>query len=228
MHMLFWSAKGGSGTTTVAVAVALRRSTAMSPALVVDLGGDVFAVLGEPEPHVTLDDWLLSTAGPAALDALVASAGPLRILAVRAPVIAPDGRWHELSSWLAAQPNGSVVVDLGLPCAANAKAFEILRQDAFSVLVIRPCYLAARRAVQQHYRPDGVVVVSEEGRSLDAADIESAIGAPVIAEVEIDPAIARAVDAGALGNRLPRLLSRRLRSLWAGPMPLPVGAKTSR
>jgi hypothetical protein len=37
------------------------------------------------------------------------------------------------------------------------------------------------------------------------------VGAPVLAEIEADPAVARAVDAGLLRGRLPRSLERGLR-----------------
>jgi hypothetical protein len=59
-----------------------------------------------------------------------------------------------------------------------------------------------------------VVVVREPGRSLDRHDVERIVGAPVAAEVEVDPAIYRAVDAGLLAStRLPRLLERTLRDV---------------
>ena len=53
-------------------------------------------------------------------------------------------------------------------------------------------------------RPNGVIVVDEPGHALTVRDIERAIGAPVVAVMSFDPAIARAVDAGLLATRLPR------------------------
>jgi hypothetical protein len=55
------------------------------------------------------------------------------------------------------------------------------------------------------------VLLAEPGRALDATDVESVIGAPVVAQVSVDPAVARAVDAGLLASRLPRGLERALR-----------------
>ena len=49
----------------------------------------------------------------------------------------------------------------------------------------------------------GVVLVDEPGRALRARDIEASLGVPVVATVLLDPAIARAVDAGLLLARLP-------------------------
>ncbi len=57
------------------------------------------------------------------------------------------------------------------------------------------------------------MLVDEPGRSLTAADVARAIGAPVVAEVAVDPAIARAVDAGLLAARLPRAMVKSLQTL---------------
>jgi hypothetical protein len=54
------------------------------------------------------------------------------------------------------------------------------------------------------------VLIREPGRALHAADVERAVGVPVVAELDLDPAVARAVDAGLLAARLPRSLQRRL------------------
>ena len=43
-----------------------------------------------------------------------------------------------------------------------------------------------------------MILVAEPGRSLRSSDVERAVGAPVVATVSLDPAIARAVDAGLL------------------------------
>ena len=61
----------------------------------------------------------------------------------------------------------------------------------------------------------GVVLVAEPGRSLTASDVSRAIGAPVVAEVAVDPAIARAVDAGLLAARLPKSMVKSLQTLQA-------------
>jgi hypothetical protein len=80
-----------------------------------------------------------------------------------------------------------------------------------SLLVIRPCFLALRRATQASCRPSGVILVREPGRALRTRDVEHALGVGVVAEVDVDPAVARAVDAGLLQARLPRPLATQLR-----------------
>jgi hypothetical protein len=57
--------------------------------------------------------------------------------------------------------------------------------------------------VRQPTRPSGIVLVEEPGRALRPRDVEASLGAPVVATVLLDPAIARAVDAGLLLARLP-------------------------
>ena len=83
------------------------------------------------------------------------------------------------------------------------------------LLVTRACYLALRRAAGSPFSPTGVIVVLEPGRALRTQDIAYATQAPVAAEINLDPAVARAVDAGLLATRLPRTLSVALRDLAA-------------
>lgn len=80
-------------------------------------------------------------------------------------------------------------------------------------LVTKPCYLALRRVADDPYRPTGIVVVSEKGRALDVHDVESLVNRPVIAEIPVDPAVARAVDAGTFASRRPRVLDASLKDL---------------
>ena len=57
-----WSVKGGSGTTVVAATLALSCPT---DSLLVDLDGELPAVLGLPEPAGQgVADWLASDAPP--------------------------------------------------------------------------------------------------------------------------------------------------------------------
>lgn len=98
----------------------------------------------------------------------------------------------------------------GGPSGPGATAAELVAHARRSLLVIRPCYLALRRAAQAPLRPTGVVLIREPGRVLTTADVEQAVGAPVVATLELDPAVARTVDAGLLATRLPRSLGRPL------------------
>lgn len=72
------------------------------------------------------------------------------------------------------------------------------------ILVTRPCYLHLRAAAGMT-RPAGIVIVREPGRALTDNDVSHALNAPILAAVDIDPAVARAIDAGLLASRIPRI-----------------------
>ena len=55
------------------------------------------------------------------------------------------------------------------------------------------------------------MLIDEPGRALRPRDVEHSIGAPVVATLALDPAVARAVDAGLLLSRIPRVVARSLR-----------------
>jgi MinD-like ATPase involved in chromosome partitioning or flagellar assembly len=211
MLLACWSSKGGSGTTVVAASLALllaRRGAAGS--LLVDLAGDGPAVLGLPEPDGPgLAGWLAAGAEvPAdALGRLEVAAGPgLRLLPRGTGHLDPS-RGDVLAALLATDPR-AVVIDCGsLPAGV---ALAVAAGATRSILVTRPCFLALRRALAAPLRPSEVVLLTEPGRSLTGGDVEDCIGAPVVAEVSVDPAVARAVDAGLLSARLPRGLAREL------------------
>jgi hypothetical protein len=201
-----WAAKGGSGTTVVAAALAL---TITPPVLLVDLAGDIHAALGTPVPSGPgVHDWLRSDAGADGICHLAADAAPgVDVVAAgTGRVTADHPRWADLAAVLAAEPR-TVVVDAGTGPPPGA----LLDAGARSLLVTRACYLSLRRAVGHEHRPDAIVLVAEPGRALRVADVESALGAPVVATVSIDPAVARAVDAGLLAARLPRVIRHDLR-----------------
>lgn len=222
--MLFacWSPKGGSGTTVIAcgLAAVLARSGPSAGALLVDLSGDATAVLGAAEPAGPgLAEWLAAGAdvGAGALARLEVPVGAgLGLLAWKAPGpgFRPGlGRAETLLEALAAD-HRSVVADCGSAAAGAGLALAAGAEE--SLLVLRPCYLAVRRALAAPVRPSGVVLVSEAGRSLGRRDVEEVLGVPVLAEVAVEDAVARAVDAGLLARRVPRPLERALRPLIAG------------
>lgn len=211
MLVACWSSKGGAGTTVVAatLAVLLARRTP-GGALVADLAGDVPTVLGLPElPGPGVADWLAAGASvPAdALSRLEHPAGDgLRVLPRGAGSI-EHPRGDVLASLLAADPR-PVVADCGTDPAGAALA--VAAGATRSILVTRPCFLSLRRALAVPLRPSEVVLLCEPGRALTRADVEACVGAPVVTEVAVDPQVARAVDAGLLGTRLPRALAREV------------------
>jgi hypothetical protein len=212
-----WSPKGGSGTTVVTAALGLLLSRAAPPsALLADLAGDLPTALGlsGESTGLGLADWL--GAGPEvpddALARLEVEAGPhLSLLPWqgRSSTSSPAAaRGEVLAAVLAADPR-PVVADCG--SAASGVGLAVAAGATIPLLVIRPCYLALRRALDAPLRPAGIVLVTEPDRSLGRTDVEDVLAVPVLAEVRVESQIARAVDAGLLAGRLPRSLERALR-----------------
>ena len=229
MFVACWSCKGGSGTTVVTAALGAHAGPARQrPAVLVDLGGDLPAVLGLPEPDGPgLVDWFVAGAAvPAArisrLEIPVVD-GLTLIPRGRGPLDAVEGDGRARSAGPGrgvgrrdGRGGRSVVVDCGMPQWSDDggpldAAAVVARAATDSLLVTRSCYLALRRAVALGVRPTGVVLLVEPGRALGRPDVEAVLGCDVVAEVAVDPSVGRAVDAGLLTTRLPRLLERALR-----------------
>lgn len=221
MLVTCWSVKGGSGTTVVAASLAVVLAQGPSPLLhpgaarsghptvLVDLDGDVPGALGAAEPSGPgIAQWLDSDAPAESLEHLAHEVAPQLLVVPRGsgPLLSPDHpRWAELARHLAMRP-GMAVVDAGSRGAPPSP----LHDAGTSVLVVRPCFLALRRLSRLGIRPDQAVLIDEPGRALRRADIESVIGVRVSAHLDLDPAIARAVDSGLLAARLPAPLRHGL------------------
>jgi hypothetical protein len=217
MLLALWSPKGGSGTSvlTAACALAVARGPAGGCRLV-DLAGDQPAIFGlAADPDLGVADWL--AAGPEApVEALD------RLLVEVAPGVAllPTGAGaRTLQPRAQAEAGAALAVavrDLAFPVVADCGRADEPAARAFvevadaRVVVVRGCYLALRRAVQSPVLATctGAVLVDEPGRSLTRREIADVLGTPVLARVPLRDTVARAVDAGVLGSRLPDVLGR--------------------
>lgn len=217
MIIACWSVKGGVGTTVVAAASALSGVDARArPVLLVDLAGDLPYCLGIAEPPGPgVAEW--STAGPdVPADALARLAVPvapgLDLLPRGSGPTA--GARAELLVQLLGATGRMVVVDCGR-IDGGGLAAVVAAQAERSLLVTRLCTLGLRRVVDLPLCPSGIVVVREPGRALDVASVAELVGAPVVAELAYDPAVARAVDAGLFAGRLPRRFAAAVRAVAA-------------
>lgn len=220
MLIAVWSPKGGSGVTVVASALAvLLAGEARGGAVIADLEGDVPMVLGMPEPPAGrgLRQWLAADrdVGLDALHRLAVPAptdAPLRVLPAGGrrvgPAIAREGRGDDLVTALSSL-GAPTVVDCGT--LVDDAELAVAAAATVSLAVLRPCYLALRRAQAAPVRPSAVVLLDEPDRSLGPPDVEAALGVPIRATIRWSAAIARAVDAGLLASRLPPGLARALR-----------------
>jgi hypothetical protein len=182
------SPKPGSGTSTTAALVALAAAATGQSAVLLDLAGDQPQLLS-----VTPDGWVTIVT-----DHLRLVPAESHRLAEQAAVLT------------ASRPEEHVVVDAG---RSDHPIHDRLPADSAVTWVLRPCYLALRRAVAAPTRPDRIVLLSELGRALTVADVEHVLGAPVVASIEVHPEIARATDAGLLVSGPPLRAIRALRPL---------------
>jgi len=200
-----WSVKGGVGTTVVAAVLALHRATTAEVRLV-DLAGDLPATLGLPEPgHDGFGEWLANDAPLETIDHLTVTVTDRLDLVARGGLSLDEHARLRLEQFAASTPEMSreIVVDAG----TNSTALDVLVPRAtISWLVLRPCYLALRRAVNAQHRIDGIVLINEPGRALSGRDVASVLGAPIVAEIDLDPRLSRVVDAGLLATRMPASL----------------------
>lgn len=211
--LCLWTAKGGSGCSVTAAAVALLAA-ARTDTLLVDLAGEQPAILGMgPADGVGLAEWLTRAEAPPP-DALARLERPA---AANLHVLSTDGAGSvpavpvervALLAGLLQLDRRLVVVDLG---RWDPRWAPVLERASERILVTRPCYLALRSA-STGPTPSGVVLITELGRALGPADVAAVVDAPVRVRIPHDPDIARAVDAGLLALRLPRPL-HRLRAL---------------
>ena len=143
-----WSVKGGSGTTVVASTLALVHAE-KSPrgALIVDLAGDVPAVLGLAEPSgIGIGEWFAQNENSSrmALQSIAIQAtANLQLISRGSGQIVANANFAELAASLATF-DLPVVVDAG--CGVVSP--ELLARASSSLLITRPCYLSLRRAAQ--------------------------------------------------------------------------------
>ena len=197
-----WSVKGGTGTTVAVAASALHART---PITLIDLDGDLPAVLGINEPDGQgLTDWFAATVPATAIaDLAVSVADHVRLIprGVGDLVHQPPERWEAFGVWMQGS-RADILIDAGT--GDPPTPLLDITPGARRILVTRACYLSLRRATLSPVRPDGIVLIAEPGRRLRPADVERSVGAPIVATFSVDPAIARAVDAGLMVARLPR------------------------
>ena len=102
----------------------------------------------------------------------------------------------------------ATIVDCGR--ASDPATRAIVEVADVSVVVVRGCYLAVRRALRAPAlaRTAGVVLVEEKDRSLTEKEVGDVLDLPVLARVPVKMAVFRAVDAGVLAARLPEPMAR--------------------
>jgi hypothetical protein len=222
MLLALWSPKGGAGTSVTAAALSLVSAGGGATRLA-DLDGDQPAILGLPaevpprpagaSPPAGCDGlagWL--SFGPSAptewLDSMLVAVAPgLGLFPRGSGSVGPAAPEAGAALAVGLRDPGLTVVDAGEAAGPGLRA--VVEVADVALMVIRPCYLALRRAVGDPglERSAGVVLVDEPGRALDADDVAAVLNRPVLARFPVRAEIARAVDAGVLRDRLPAALA---------------------
>jgi hypothetical protein len=187
-------ARGGQGTSTIAASLAVLAAGHGPTLLCSDEPAITAALLGVSLPLT--DDDVVEVAPN--LDLATAAAGSVtppgyNVIVIDAGRI-PTGPFDSaLGDWAAVDGAGPV------------EHYAVLRG---------PCYVGLA-TLNARYAGwvDGAIVVLEDGRALTERDVTDVLGVPVVATVPVEPAIARATDAGLLLSRLHRLSLRRLAAL---------------
>ena len=216
MLVALWSPKGGSGTSVLAATCSLVLARETGAARLGDLDGDHPAIFGlGAEPPVGLVDWL--NAGPEApteaLDRLAVEAAPGVALLPRGGserTLAPVALAEAGAALAVALRDGPVATIVDCGRASDPATRALVEVADVSVVVVRGCYLALRRALRAPAlaRTTGVVLVEEKERSLSEREVGDVLDIPVLARVPVKTAIFRAVDAGVLAARLPEPIAR--------------------
>lgn len=83
--------------------------------------------------------------------------------------------------------------------------------DRIIIVVRGPSYIACREVVKWDEVPDGakpvIVLAKEEGRALNRDDLHGLSPFPVVAEFDITPEAARALDSGLFLSRVPKSMT---------------------
>lgn len=212
--LVCWSVGGGVGTSVVVAGLALAAQRSGDRALIADLGADQPTLFGAPDPvGPGLAEWLRAAPDvPAdALARLEVELAPDVALLPRGEGPLPAGRAAALAHALE-EEDRLVVVDVGDVRGAGDRGapLALLERARRSLLVTRACPVALGRLAHLPVSPTEVVVVRDRRRSVTWQELAAASGAPVVAELEIDPAVAAAVDAGMVRRPLPRAFLRVL------------------
>lgn len=207
MLVVLSSVRGGVGTSVVSAAIAVLAARDQSrPTYLVDLTGDHTDIFGLARVDTGLDDWA-THADRRLTDLAVEIDHQLRLVPSRAPLRTTDSLDGLVTALDQLRHDAHVVIDAG-----RLDLTDSLRElRPTHLLVIRPCYLALRATVSSTRTWDGLVVVRPPDRVLTTRDVVNVTGLPAIAEVDMSADVARAVDAGVFGSRLPAGLERCLR-----------------
>lgn len=198
MLQAFIGAKGGVGTSSLAVMAASVISHRGNDALLVDLSGDLAVVLACDTGAAGLAEW--SEAGElslGAVDTLCIEVSPkVKLLSRGRGSIDPE-RLRLLWALLAGKPRPTFIDASSGARGLNCVRSELIRRT----LVVSACYQAIYRGQQLIGGCDDLLVVGDIERALTHRDVEVAVGKQSVGTVNRNSAIGRLADGGRLLER---------------------------
>ncbi len=197
-------------------------TTSTPRVLLIDLAGDLPSVLGlsvastsdsVDKSALGITDWLSADDGvPTSsierlIDPVRQNLSLLRLgnSSIITTTVLDPTRLLDAMQWCDAEFD-QVIVDAG--SAHEDLATPWIEGADRSILVVRPCYLSLRQAIDSLLPAHAAVVVSTDGRTLDAHDVSAVLGVRDITTIPFDSEIARLVDSGLFGKRMPRSIER--------------------
>jgi hypothetical protein len=203
MSTILISSKGGNCTTVTTASFALHQAATGARTILIDLCGDLPAVLGLAEPQGPgINDWLAeesNTTGSDLLSLGTVTSDTVLLIHRGSQFVTGEPRWAKLAEFITST-DAYVIIDAGSGFLPD----ELRHAATHLTMVIRPCYIALRRAAQQT-RPTDLFVINEPGRALTVKDVEHVLGVSVHAEIPHSAVISRAVDAGLFSSRASQL-----------------------
>jgi CO dehydrogenase nickel-insertion accessory protein CooC1 len=171
------SFKGGVGNTTVACAMSLRLARSGQKTLLIDNTNTKLSISW----LALQDNGTTGVAMQVGENLWLMQTGGLDRLSI------PDAMWDAV---VIDEPTGHVST---LDSDMDVQKVTVLRND----------FMCMKQAVQNipNAKDWKVFLILEEGRALEAMDIQTVIGTDVIT-VKIDPKVSRTIDAGLTPNRV--------------------------
>ena len=202
MLFAYIGAKGGVGTTTMAIMTASGASRSQKEVVLVDLTGDIAIAVGVSTGLAGIADWARAPdLSLGAVDALCIELNDRVSLLPCGKGEYDQSRLATLWSLLSGKPQ-VVVIDAGRGSAATDLVDD---PNVRRLLVVTACYSAVYRASRLATRFEEMVVIADPIRALTVADVEGGVGLPAVAALATDPAVARWSDSGLLLDRSYRL-----------------------
>jgi hypothetical protein len=192
-HIEFSASKGGVGTTTFSVALAIGLAKSGKSVLLVDTSkyGDCFAVYGSSVPSIEK-----ATSAP-----IVEVKDNLSIMFASLSFPIPD----------CSANYDHIIYDAGVNGFAKYHTSE--NDTVYRIGVVTNEYVSLRNLTMNKNKYDAIVLFHKDEFALNAKDVAQLFGATPKAQMEYSAKTARSIDAGLLPSRYQDVVGEAFESL---------------